>query len=54
MYGVPVVASRVGGMPYIVEEGETGLLVDPADSSGLAAAISSLLRDVTSARLLGE
>jgi glycosyltransferase involved in cell wall biosynthesis len=43
--GVPVVASRVGGIPEVVVEGTTGLLVPPGDDAGFAAAIDRLLRD---------
>jgi len=43
--GVPVVASRVGGVSEIVEDGRTGLLVTPGDARGLAAAIDTLLVD---------
>ncbi|MBI4717630.1 MAG: glycosyltransferase family 4 protein [Planctomycetes bacterium] len=43
--GVPVVASHVGGLPDTVRDGETGLLVPPADSDRLADAIATLLRD---------
>ncbi len=39
----PVVATRTGGMPEIVENGVTGLLVDPADPDQLAAAILRIL-----------
>jgi len=41
--GCPVVASRIGGIPDIVVEGETGLLVPPADSDALRDAIARLL-----------
>lgn len=41
----PVVATRVGGMPEAVRDGETGLLVSPADPASLAAAILRLLND---------
>lgn len=43
--GVPVVASRVGGVPEAVRDGETGILVKPADPEALAAAIARLLGD---------
>ena len=43
--GLPVVASDVGGVPEIVRDGCTGLLVEPKNSETLAAAIRSLLND---------
>jgi glycosyltransferase involved in cell wall biosynthesis len=43
--GLPVVASRVGGLPEIVADGETGLLVEPENPAALAEALSQLLRD---------
>lgn len=39
LVGVPVIASRIGGIPEIVIEGETGLLVRPADEQDLARAM---------------
>lgn len=41
--GVPVVASRVGGLPEVVEDGVCGLLVPPGDVDGLAHALERLL-----------
>ena len=43
--GVPVVASRVGGIPDTVVEGETGLLLEPRDINRLAQALIALLTD---------
>jgi len=51
--GLPTVASRVGGNVEIVQEGKTGLLVPPDDSSTLAAAILQLLCDPVLAGQLG-
>jgi|CXWL01.1.fsa_nt_gi glycosyltransferase involved in cell wall biosynthesis len=51
--GRPVIASSVGGLPDLVEDGVTGLLVPPADSTALAAAISALLLDTRMAEALG-
>ncbi|MCK4413482.1 MAG: glycosyltransferase [Candidatus Eisenbacteria sp.] len=43
--GVPVLATRVGGIPEIVIDGETGLLVPPADPRALAGGLGRLLAD---------
>ena len=40
--GVPVVASRVSGVPELVRDGETGLLVAPGDAAELADALRTL------------
>ncbi len=52
--GLPVVASRVGGIPEVVAEGETGLLVKPGDESELASALLRLAKDADLRRRLGE
>ncbi len=43
--GRPVIASRIGGLPELVEDGETGLLVPPGDPVALRGAIARLLAD---------
>ena len=43
--GLPVVATRVGGLPTAVRHGQTGYLVPPRDPDRLAAALVSLLQD---------
>ena len=44
--GVPVIGSCVGGIKTLINDGVTGLLVKPADSPGLAAAIVSMLKNM--------
>jgi len=43
--GVPIIGARAGGIPEIVRHEENGLLVEPGDAAGLAAAIERLLAD---------
>ncbi|MEA3278660.1 MAG: glycosyltransferase family 4 protein [Pseudomonadota bacterium] len=43
--GIPAIASRIGGIPEVVMDGETGILVPPDDPVGLAVAIDSLMDD---------
>jgi glycosyltransferase involved in cell wall biosynthesis len=43
--GVPVVATRVGGTPEVIEDGEHGLLVPPGDPQAVADAILAVLGD---------
>jgi glycosyltransferase involved in cell wall biosynthesis len=50
----PTVATRVGGMPDAVVDGETGLLANPGDPEDLARAIRALLRDRDWAASLGR
>jgi len=52
--GKPVVASAVGGLPEMVHDGETGLLVPPGDAKTLAEALVRLLRDRQLAAALGQ
>jgi len=51
--GVPVIASRVGGLPEVVRDGETGLLVTPGDEAELAGAMRRLLLDPAERKRLG-
>jgi glycosyltransferase involved in cell wall biosynthesis len=51
--GVPVVSTRVGGVPFILRDGVTGLLVEPA-ADAMAAALLSVLDDPALARRLSE
>ncbi len=51
---LPCVASRVSGIPDVVVDGETGLLVPPADPAALAEALESLALDPDRARAMGE
>ncbi len=51
--GRPVVASRVDGLPEIVDDGTTGLLVDPGDPYALAGALDRLAGDSALAEMLG-
>ena len=51
--GRPVVASRIGGLPEIVLDGETGLLVPPGDWRTLRGAIQCLLDDPAQRERMG-
>jgi glycosyltransferase involved in cell wall biosynthesis len=50
----PVVATRVGGLPAMVDDGKTGFLVAPRDVNGLADAISRLMQNDEMRRTFGE
>ncbi len=52
--GLPVVGTRVGGIPELIEHGRTGILVDPGDPKGLADALVTLLTDTDRARAMGQ
>jgi glycosyltransferase involved in cell wall biosynthesis len=52
--GVPVIATRVGGNPEIVEDGVSGLLVAPRDPAALAKAMKTLLRNPGLAARIGR
>ncbi|MBI4227370.1 MAG: glycosyltransferase, partial [Candidatus Omnitrophica bacterium] len=52
--GRPVVASRVGGIPDVVDDGVTGVLVPPRDPGALARALQRLVDDPEAARAMGR
>jgi glycosyltransferase involved in cell wall biosynthesis len=51
--GLPVVASRVAGIPEVVKDRVSGLLVDPGDSAQLARALATLLQNPAMRARLG-
>lgn len=51
--GTPVICSRVGGLPEVVVDGDSGLVVEPGDVRGLRAAIETLARDPARAEGMG-
>jgi glycosyltransferase involved in cell wall biosynthesis len=53
-FGRPIVASRVGGIPHYVRDGETGLLFESEDVDGLAARLARVLSDPALAARLGR
>lgn len=52
--GLPVVVTRVGGIPEVCDDGETGLMVEPGDPEALAAAVVRLAADRDRRRAMGE
>ncbi|MFO0887948.1 MAG: glycosyltransferase family 4 protein [Isosphaeraceae bacterium] len=52
--GCPIVASRAGGIPEVIQDGSNGLLHDPGDAGDLAGKIVSLIRDPDRAARLGR
>jgi glycosyltransferase involved in cell wall biosynthesis len=52
-HGLPVVATRAGGIPDKVVDGETGLLVAPGEVAALALALKDILHDPARARAMG-
>jgi len=53
-HGKPVVASRVGGLPSIVDDGVTGMLAEPGNASELAEKIRALWEQPELCRTMGE
>lgn len=50
----PVVASRIGDLPEVVDDSETGILTEPGDSDALAAGLLELLSDRDTATRMGD
>ncbi len=53
-FGKPVIATRVGGLPDVVEEGRSGLLVSPQSPQALANAIDKIIRNPNMAAEMGN
>ena len=53
-YGLPIVATNVGGIPRIVHEGENGFMCEPGDSVGFAETIILILTDDSMRQNMGE
>jgi len=51
--GKPVIGSNAGGIPDLIRDGETGLLVSPGSVEDLTGAIESLLGDPVQAKRMG-
>ena len=52
-FGCPSVSTRVGGIPEVVEDGESGVLVEAGDVDGLAKALEAVIHDPARRRALG-
>jgi glycosyltransferase involved in cell wall biosynthesis len=53
-WGLPTVATRRGGLPEVIVDGQTGSLVEAGDTAGLCAAIADLLKDDIRRRRMGH
>ena len=51
---IPVVATRVGGIPEVIDEGNDGLLVNSRDPKQVADAIRKLVQDKSTRKQIGE
>jgi len=51
-FGKPVVATTIGGLPELIEEGKTGFLVPPGDAAALAGAVARIIADDDTTRLM--
>jgi glycosyltransferase involved in cell wall biosynthesis len=53
-FGLPVVSTKVGGIPEVIADGVSGILVPPDDPDALAVALTRLAKDAGYRRMLGE
>lgn len=53
-FGVPVVATKVGGIPKVITHGKTGVMIAPSDVSGIVSAIIALQKDTEYQALLSQ
>ena len=53
-FSLPIVATKVGGIPEVVKDGVNGMLVEPGDYAGMAQKIIELLKDVNLRRDMGK
>ena len=52
--GLPIVAAKVGGVPEMIENGKSGILVEPQNPQELAAAIKKIIADDNLRKFLGD
>ncbi len=52
--GLPIIASRTGGLPELVQDGQNGILIEPGDQLGLLTALQRLIQDPALRYELGE
>ncbi len=52
--GLPVISTRVGGMPFLIEDGKDGILVQPGDAGGFSDAIKTLISNPERANILAQ
>ena len=53
-FGLPVIATRVGGIPQVIEEGRSGILIDARDTEALRKTIDGLIHEPSQGQRLGE
>lgn len=53
-HGKPIIATRVGGIPEVIKNGENGLLIDPEDVTDLATALETLLTNSELQQKIGQ